>query len=118
MTHWIGLAIVIVPILLILALFLKRPVWWFLVVLVAVGLGYLETTGANRDIGNRVLVEVNKIYPTGIEVDAGTSAEPSAAEPAAVAEPDAPAPEVQETQDTTPVDATEPSATDGAPVTP
>lgn len=67
MTHWIGIAIVVVPLLLVTALFLKRPVWWFLVVLTAVGLGYLHTTGAAEEIGNTVLVEVNKIYPTGIE---------------------------------------------------
>ncbi|MEO1205916.1 MAG: hypothetical protein AAFV45_06250 [Pseudomonadota bacterium] len=69
MTHWIGIAIVVLPVLLITALFLKRPVWWFLVVLVAVGLGYLETTGALRDVGNTVLIEANKIYPTGFEPD-------------------------------------------------
>ncbi|MEO1281555.1 MAG: hypothetical protein AAFV69_07475 [Pseudomonadota bacterium] len=67
MTHWIGIAIVVLPILLITALFLKRPVWWFLVVLTAVGVGYLEYTGAAREVGNMVLVEANKIYPTGFE---------------------------------------------------
>lgn len=67
MTHWIGIAIVVVPLLLIMALILKRPVWWFLVVLTAVGLGYLEMTGAALEVGNAVLVEVNKIVPTGIQ---------------------------------------------------
>lgn len=67
MNHWIGIAIVVVPVLLIAALILKRPVWWFLVVLMGVGLGYLHTTGAAEEVGNLVLTEVNKIYPTGIE---------------------------------------------------
>lgn len=67
MTHWIGIAIVVLPVLFILAFVLKRPVWWFLVALVAVGLGYLQFTGAAEEAGNLVLTEVNKIYPTGIE---------------------------------------------------
>lgn len=69
MNHWIGIAIAVVPVLLVAALILKRPVWLFLVVLTGVGLGYLETTGATVEIGNLVLTEVNKIYPTGIEPD-------------------------------------------------
>lgn len=81
MNHWIGIAIIVVPILLIAALILKRPVWWFLVVLTGVGLGYLHTTGATVEIGNMVLTEVNKIYPTGIEPDG--MAAPAASEPAA-----------------------------------
>lgn len=74
MNHWIGIAIVVVPVLLIAALLLKRPVFWFLVVLTAVGLGYLHTTGAAEEIGNMVLTEVNKIYPTGIEPEVPAAA--------------------------------------------
>lgn len=80
MNHWIGIAIAVVPVLLIAALFLKRPVWLFLVVLTAVGLGYLHTTGATVEIGNMVLTEANKIYPTGFEPD--TVAEPASTETA------------------------------------
>jgi len=63
MNHWIGIAIVVVPLLLIAALILKRPVFWFFAVLVAVGLGYLHTTGADVEIGNYVLREVDNVYP-------------------------------------------------------
>lgn len=73
MNHWIGIAIVVVPVLLITALFLKRPVWWFLVVLVGVGVGYLHYTGAAEEVGNMVLTEANKIYPTGFEPDQGAA---------------------------------------------
>ena len=83
MNHWIGIAIVVLPVLLIAALILKRPVWWFLVVLIAVGLGYLQYTGAAEEVGNMVLTEVNKIYPTGFEpgqtgLQADTAPEPAA----------------------------------------
>jgi hypothetical protein len=71
--HWIGIAFLIVPILLIGALILKRPVFWFLAVLLAVGVGYLHTTGAAREVGNAVLVEVEKVVPLGL----GQSAEPA-----------------------------------------
>ncbi|MBU2581653.1 MAG: hypothetical protein KJ622_08045 [Alphaproteobacteria bacterium] len=83
MNHWIGIAILVVPLLLITALFLKRPVWWFLVVLTGVGLGYLHTTGATVEIGNMVLTEANKIYPTGFEPEG--MAAPAATEPAPAA---------------------------------
>lgn len=65
MSHWIGIAIVVVPVLLIAALILRRPVFLFFVALIAVGLGYLHYTGAAVEIGNMVLVEVDKIYPLG-----------------------------------------------------
>ncbi len=84
MNHWIGIAIVVLPVLLIAALILKRPVWWFLVVLVGVGIGYLHYTGAVEHVGNMVLTEVNKVYPTGFEpgqtgLQADTGSEPAAA---------------------------------------
>lgn len=65
MSHWIGIAIIVVPVLLIAALILKRPVFWFLTVLIAVGIGYLHYTGADVELGNAVLVEVDKVYPLG-----------------------------------------------------
>jgi len=74
--HWIGIAIIIVPVLMIAALILKRPVFWFLLVLIVVGLGYLETTGAAREVGMQVLTEAEKIVPLGITQDAAPS-EPS-----------------------------------------
>lgn len=77
MDHWIGIAIVVLPVLLFAALILKKPVWWFLVVLTVVGLGYLETTGATREIGNAVLVEVNKVFPTGFGVQPGPAGAPA-----------------------------------------
>jgi hypothetical protein len=67
MNHWIGIAIGLVPILLVASLILKRAVFWFFVALVAVGLGYLHTTGAAIELGNAILTFVNGLYPTGIE---------------------------------------------------
>ncbi len=67
MNHWIGIAIIVVPVLLVAAMLLKRPVWWFLVALTAVGLGYLHYTGAAVEIGNHVLTEFNNVVPTGLE---------------------------------------------------
>ncbi len=71
--HWIGIAFLIVPILLIGALIFKRPVFWFLVALLAVGTGYLHTTGAAKEIGDGVLVEVEKVVPLGL----GEAAKPA-----------------------------------------
>lgn len=82
MDHWIGIAIVVLPVLLIGALILKRPVWWFLVALTAVGLGYLEFTGATKELGDAVLVEVNQVFPTGFGPSRGPAGAP-AGEPAA-----------------------------------
>jgi len=76
MTHWVGIAIVVVPVLLIAAIVLKRPVFLFLLVLTGVGLGYLHTTGAAEDVGNLILVEVNKLYPTGIKPGPSPQDEP------------------------------------------
>lgn len=87
MNYWIGIAIVVVPVLLIAALILKRPVWWFLVVLVGVGIGYLHYTGAVEDVGNMVLSEFNKIYPTGFEPGQTGLQGDTATEPAATPAP-------------------------------
>lgn len=67
MTHWIGIAIIVVPVLLVAALLLKRPVWWFLVALTVIGLGYLHYTGAAVEIGNHIVSELNNVVPTGLE---------------------------------------------------
>ncbi len=77
---WIGIAFAVVPVLLVGWLILKKPVFWFMVVLIAVGLGYLHTTGAAEELGNMILTEVNNIYPTGIEPTG--AAEPAAMESA------------------------------------
>lgn len=74
MSHWVGIAIVVVPMLLIAALILKRPVFWFFVALLVVGIGYLHYTGADVEVGNAVLVEVDKIYPLGDGVPKPNSA--------------------------------------------
>lgn len=65
MSHWVGVAIVVVPVLLLALLFLKRPVFIFLTVLLAVGIGYLHSTGAAVELGNAVLIEVDKYIPLG-----------------------------------------------------
>lgn len=65
MSHWIGLGIAVVPVLLLALLVLKRPVFFFLVMLIAVGIGYLHYTGADVELGNAVLKEVDKYFPLG-----------------------------------------------------
>ncbi|MDX2288326.1 MAG: hypothetical protein NW217_05830 [Hyphomicrobiaceae bacterium] len=67
MNHWIGIVIGLVPVLLVARLVLKPPVYWFFVVLCAVGLGYLHMTGAAIELGNAILTFVNGVFPTGIE---------------------------------------------------
>lgn len=64
---WIGIAIAVVPIFLIGWMILKRVVFWFLVALVVVGLGYLHSTGAAEELGQAILIAVNDIYPIGLE---------------------------------------------------
>jgi hypothetical protein len=39
----------------------RRPIFWFVVALVLVGLGYLYSTGALRDIGISVIGDVEMI---------------------------------------------------------
>ncbi len=65
MSHWVGIAIIVVPVLLLGLLLLKRPVFIFLTVLIAVGIGYLHQTGADVELGNAVLIEVDKYIPLG-----------------------------------------------------
>lgn len=65
MSHWVGIAIVVVPVLLLGLWLLKRPVFIFLTVLLAIGIGYLHQTGADVELGNAVLIEVDKYIPLG-----------------------------------------------------
>jgi hypothetical protein len=49
-----GLAIMLAVALIVMLVFLrgqKRAIWWFALALVAVGLGYLATTEAPRELG-------------------------------------------------------------------
>ena len=53
-----GLAIMLAIALGVMLIFLrgqKRPIWWFALALVAVGLGYLATTQAPRDLAIAIL---------------------------------------------------------------
>lgn len=60
--HWIGIALIVVPILVIGAAFLRRPLFLFLVALMAVGIGYLHFTGAAREVGDGVNAFVRKTF--------------------------------------------------------
>jgi hypothetical protein len=41
--------------------FRRRPIFWFVVALVLVGLGYLYSTGALHDIGTAIIGDVEMI---------------------------------------------------------
>ena len=93
----LGLIVAAVPLLIIGFLALRRlpAVFAFFVVLLAVGLGYLETTGAVRDFGHKVratlpagMLPAHKSTPPS---DASTTTTPTDAPAMAPAEP-APAP--------------------------
>jgi hypothetical protein len=93
----LGLIVAAVPLLIIGFLALRRlpAVFAFFVVLLAVGLGYLETTGAVRDFGHKVratlpagMLPGHKSTPPS---DASTTTTPTDAPAMAPAEP-APAP--------------------------
>ncbi len=96
----LGFITAAVPLIVIGFFALRRLPWIFafFVALVAVGIGYLDTTGAIKDLGHKVRVAL----PAGIlpehkkagEADGGAmKALPQAAEPAAPTPPPAPAPE-------------------------
>jgi hypothetical protein len=53
----VGIAALGLPLLILLALFLRRhrPIRWFAFAMLAVGLGYLTATGACRDIGAKII---------------------------------------------------------------
>lgn len=122
----LGLVAAAVPLLIIGFFILRRLPWIFafFVALLAVGLGYLETTGAIREFGHNV----RAVLPEGIVKHKAHEAEPAAApaaeapadgpamapasppaeEPAATppaAEPAAPAPEATPAPETTPAPA-------------
>ena len=104
----LGIISAAVPLLLIGFFVLRRMPWIlaFFVALVGVGIGYLHTTGATRDIGHQVraalpagiLPEHKKAADEGAAVKAETpppapAAEPAPAAPAPAAPAAAPAPE-------------------------
>lgn len=103
----LGLVAAAVPLLIIGFFILRRLPWIFafFVALLAVGLGYLETTGAIRDFGHNV----RTVLPEGILKHRTHEAEPAAGPAMApaetpAAEPATPAPEA------TPAPAQEPAA--------
>ncbi|MEM1370810.1 MAG: hypothetical protein AAGG72_01140 [Pseudomonadota bacterium] len=73
MSHWVGLAIVVVPLLIILRLFVRPPIWWFAVALCALGLGYLEVTGAAAEVGQAMLSLVAAAYEAAMALVAAPS---------------------------------------------
>ena len=117
----LGLIVAAVPLLIIGFLALRRlpAVFAFFVVLLAVGLGYLETTGAVRDFGHKVratlpagMLPAHKSTPPS---DASTTTSHDApamapAEPAPAATPPAVEPE--------PAPANPPPSNEPAPATP
>ncbi len=114
----LGLIVAAVPLLIIGFLALRRlpAVFAFFVVLLAVGLGYLETTGAVRDFGHKVratlpagMLPAHKSTPPS---DASTTTAPAMApaEPAPAATPPAVEPE--------PAPANPPPSNEPAPATP
>ena len=62
MTHWIGIGLVVVPILIIGATFLRRPLFLFLCLLLAAGLGYLHVTGELIEAGESVNSFVRRTF--------------------------------------------------------
>jgi hypothetical protein len=114
----LGLIVAAVPLLIIGFLALRRlpAVFAFFVVLLAVGLGYLETTGAVRDFGHKVratlpagMLPAHKSTPPS---DASTTTAPAMApaEPAPAPTPPAVEPE--------PAPANPPPSNEPAPATP
>lgn len=80
----LGLVSAAVPLLIIGFLILRRLPWIFafFVALLAVGLGYLETTGAVRDFGHNV----RAVLPEGVVARKAHEAEPASAPAPAPAE--------------------------------
>lgn len=117
----LGLIVAAVPLLIIGFLALRRlpAVFAFFVVLLAVGLGYLETTGAVRDFGHKVratlpagMLPAHKSKPS----DASTTTTPADAPAVAPAEP-APAP-TPPAAEPAPAPANPPPSNEPAPATP
>jgi len=93
-TH-IGLLVIGIPALLIGGILLGRyrPVFWMFVAALAVGLGYLTTTGTVDEVGKQAIGYVGTPPPAATPAAAP---EPAAAEPTPAAAPEpapAPAPE-------------------------
>lgn len=106
----LGLVAAAVPLLIIGFFILRRLPWIFafFVALLAVGLGYLETTGAVRDFGHKV----RTVLPEGVLKNRAHEAEPAAGPAMAPAETpaEAPASPPAEEPAATPPAASEPSA--------
>ena len=56
----IGIAAIAIPLLIVFwfSFSRQRAIWWFSCALLVVGLGYLASTGAAHDIGQRLLPKV------------------------------------------------------------
>jgi len=91
----LGLVAAAVPLLIIGFFILRRLPWIFafFVALLAVGLGYLETTGAIRDFGHMAPASPPAEAPAETPPDAEPATPAPEATPAPAQEPAAPAPE-------------------------
>lgn len=110
----LGLVSVGVPLLIIGFLILRRLPWIFafFVALLAVGLGYLETTGAVREFGQNV----RTVMPEGVLSHTAQEAEPAAGPAMAPASPPAEQPATTtETPPATPAPESTPAQEPAAP---
>lgn len=62
MTHWIGIALVVVPLLIFGAITLNRSTLILLVVLLAAGIGYYTYTGEIVGIGLSIVASVRDMF--------------------------------------------------------
>lgn len=114
----VGLAVLGVPLLLIGVLFLRHYRLLALVYLLAVvvGLGYLVTTGAVKDVGTQALTYINGEAPEPAATETTTPAAP--ATPPAETTPAPTTPEPAPTTTTPEPAPTTPEPTEPAPATP
>ena len=121
----LGLIVAAVPLLIIGFLALRRlpAVFAFFVVLLAVGLGYLQTTGTVREFGQKVRATL----PAGMlpdrheakpAADTSTTTTPTEAPAMAPAEPAPTPPAAEPAPEPTPAPETPPASTEPAPTTP